>query len=213
MTGHRTNLRIFQRPRRHRPDAPPDHTDLIYGAAWREHILPHRRPLGFPEAKALAHRAFDAAGLPRPYMKRMPPHYDRVLGHATPEWEVFVHDPTWDDTVLHEAAHLYHLRPGANDPLEGHDLIWFSNYVCLLMEFGAVPNRHVQAFALDVVGPLAGILPDDFEFACRTVLTGHTARWANLRRGDRDYDLAVRAGCRLFAASGREPLPLRDTPA
>lgn len=197
-------------PMRHHADACPDLADTLYGAAWREHIMPHRRPLGFGNAKALAHRAFDDAELPRPFVKRMPLRYTQVLGYATPEWEIFLHDPTWDDTVLHEAAHLFHWLPRGHDPLEGHGLVWFSNYVCLLLEFGGVPKHAVKAFALGVVQELGPALPDDFEFACRTVLTGRTACWANLRPGDQDYDVAIRAGCRLFSRYGGEPVPLRD---
>lgn len=66
------------------PDHCPDLADALYGAPWREHIMPHRVlhrvPLGFQGAKALAHRAFDGAGLPRPFVKRMPLHYAKVLG-------------------------------------------------------------------------------------------------------------------------------------
>lgn len=197
-------------PTRHHADHCPDLADALYGAPWREHIMPHRVPLGFQGAKALAHRALDGAGLPRPFVKRMPLHYARVLGYATPEWEIFLHDPTWDDTVLHEAAHLYHWLPSGHDPMDGHGLVWFSNYVCLLLEFGGVPKHAVNAFALAVVQEFGPALPEDFEFACRTVLTGRTARWANLRPGDQDYDVAVRAGCRLFSRCGGEPIPLRD---
>ena len=134
-------------PMRHHPDTCPDLADALYGAAWREHIMPHRKPLGFGDAKVLAHRVFDDAGLPRPFVKRMPPRYTGVLGYATPEWEIFLHDPTWDDTVLHEAAHLFHWLPRDHDPMEGHGLVWFSNYVCLLLEFGGVPKHSVKAFA------------------------------------------------------------------
>ena len=205
----RTPLTVAS-PMRHHPGTCPDLADAFYGAAWREHIMPHRAPLGFRDAKALAHRAFDAVGLPRPFVKRMPLHYTGMLGYATPEWEIFLHDPTWDDTVLHEAAHLCHWLPGGHDPMEGHGLVWFSNYVCLLLEFGAVPKPAVNAFALQLVQELGPALPKDFEFACRVVLTGRTARWANLRPGDPDYDVAVRAGCRLFSRGGGEPVPLRN---
>ena len=197
-------------PTRHHADTCPDPADALYGAAWREHIMPHRMPLGFQDAKALAHRAFDDAGLPRPFVKRMPSRRAEVLGYATPEWEIFLRDPTWDDTVLHEAAHLYHWLPGCHDPTDGHGLVRFSNYVCLLLEFGSVPKPSVQAFALGVAQEFGPALPGDFEFACRTALAGHTARWANLRPGDRDYDVAVRAGCQLFSRCGGEPIPLRD---
>lgn len=197
-------------PTQHHADACPDLADALYGAPWREHIMPHRMPLGFQGAKALAHRAFDDAGLPRPFVKRMPLHCAGVLGYATPEWEIFLHDPTWDDTVLHEAAHLYDWQPGGQDLMEGHSLVWFSNYVCLLLKFGGMPKQAVNAFALEVVQELGPALPEDFEFACRTVLTGHTARWANLRPGDQGYDVAVRTGCRLFPRCGGEPIPLRD---
>ena len=186
-------------------------TYQIYGEAWRNRIERNRRAMTFSDGKQLAHRVFDTLGMPRPYVKCMPGHY-RLLGSATPEWEIFVRQETWDDTVLHEAAHLmfWEDRRGQpdGDAIEGHSLVWFSNYVTLLLEFGGIEASHVKAFALDVVGKFGAMFPSDFEFALRGRLEGHQKKWASLKPGDRDYQVAVSAGCRLYAK--REPLPYRD---
>lgn len=95
-----------------------------------------------------------------------------------------------------------------HDLMQGHGPVWFSNYVCLLLEFGVVPRPAVDAVALQVVQELGPALPGDFGFACRVVLIGRTTRWANLSPRDPVYDVAVRAGCRLFSRCGGEPIPL-----
>ncbi len=94
------------------------------------------------------------------------------------------------------------------DIMEGHSLVWFSNYVVLLLEFGGIEASHVKAFALDVIGSFGAGFPKDFDFAFRGRLEGYQKRWAGLKPGDRDYGVAVGAGCRLHAK--REPLPHRD---
>jgi len=186
-------------------------TYQIFGEAWRDRIERNRRAMTFSEGKRLAHRVFNTLGMPRPYVKCMPGHYP-LLGYATPEWEIFIRQETWDDTVLHEAAHLMFWENAGGQPdgdiMEGHSLVWFSNYVVLLLEFGGIDASHVKAFALDVIGSFGAGFPKDFDFAFRGRLEGYQKRWAGLKPGDRDYRVAVSAGCRLH--SKHEPLPHRD---
>jgi len=197
---------------RHRPAFEDTAIYHVYGEAWRDRIERNRRTMTFSEGKRLAHRVFDALGMPRPYVKCMPMYY-RMLGYATAEWEIFIRQETWDDTVLHEAAHLMFWENAGGQPaadiVEGHSLVWFSNYVVLLLKFGEIDASHVKAFALDVIGSFGAGFPKDFDFALRGRLEGHQKRWAGLKPGDRDYQVAVCAGCRLYAKY--EPLPHRDS--
>ncbi len=134
-------------------------TYQIFGEAWRDRIERSRRAMTFSEGKRLAHRVFDTLGMPRPYVKCMPGHY-RLLGYATPEWEIFIRQETWDDTVLHEAAHLMFWENAGGQPdgdiMEGHSLVWFSNYYNPLEErplFGRISCGK----GLPCLGPLEGL--------------------------------------------------------
>lgn len=186
-------------------------TYQIYGEPWRRHIEKNRRALSFSEGKQLAHRAVDEMKLPRPFVKCMPLHY-RCLGYATAEWEIFTQRETWDDTVLHEAAHLMSWERAGEERgiMEGHSLTWFSNYVVLLLQFGQIAAAHVNAFALNVISDFGPRFPEDFEFALRARVEGHQEHWASLKRGDPDYHVAISAGCYLHSVHRQEPLPHRD---
>lgn len=200
-----TGLRKIQFPATPLADPKTDYTFDIYGALWRAHILPNRRGLNFREAKTLCHQIFDDFGMPRPFFKCMPSHYND-LGYCTNEYEIFVHEKTWDDTVIHEAAHLFlgGNEKMAADPLKGHHRYWFANYMAMLATYSSVPKKSIIAMMIGVAKKFGVLIEAEFLRSPVEALSS----WAHLKPGSETYEMAVRAGCYMY--QNEEPLPLRD---
>jgi hypothetical protein len=176
-------------------------------SAWQDSILPFRMKISFPDAKRLSHKIFDDLGLPRPFVKSH--NYDDLLGYATAEWEIFVQHTTYDDTVLHESAHLLSWSESAKSKeADGHTALWMSQYIFLLGQFASIPKENLSRFVATTFVRHTE-LPPAFGHFQKPIISPDLARWASLRPGDKHYEMAISAGCTFRG----QVYPLRDGPA
>lgn len=185
-------------------EADIDFTAAALTEAWDTHLRPVRSELPFTRAKSLLHRIFDAADVPRPFVKCMPIG-DASFGFATEEHEVFLREHTFDDTVIRSASQLLlgpvetDLGPGSADFRPLH----FENYLYLAYRYTQIHHPSLAAYASAV--------SDIFHVNIAPRLTiGRThSHWANISPGHELYQTAIGTGCRLFKRHG-EPEPQRD---
>ncbi|MBB3147279.1 hypothetical protein FHS21_003695 [Phyllobacterium trifolii] len=175
-------------------ETPQEMEDL---AARLEEIWRNRRGLvhnqiSFTRAKDLAHRIFDDADVPRPFVKCIPAN-KHPRGFATAKHEIFIPELPYAGALIEVCAELLLgvLDPSLSSSRVSNTPLYFRN--CM-----ALADRYVDRFA-----------HADARREIYVTVGKVYSSWAAIRPGDSLYEAAVGDGCRMFRRNG-EPEPLRD---
>ncbi|UXN58239.1 hypothetical protein [Phyllobacterium zundukense] len=159
---------------------------------WRSRRGLVHNQMSFTRAKDLAHRIFDDAGVPRPFVKCIPAN-NHARGFATAKHEIFIPELPYAGALIEVCAELI---LGVLDPhLSENRVMGTPSYFRNCM---ALADRYVDRFA-----------HADARREIYITVGKVYSTWANIKPGDSLYEAAVGDGCRMFRRNG-EPEPLRD---